>query len=163
MPPKLEASHEVLLDILKWMDAHDDVLPKRHTKPTPTQKEETALKLKYDDYIVRSTALAKEQRTLQQEINRRKTDRPDVDTISDVAEWSERHNGRLPVLSKNDEEQKSLAQRLRYIESKDPKSLMLHRRLAQLQEKAHQTPTKVSQRGAKVRDTKRAASAFIQA
>ena len=36
MPPKLEDAHEVLLDILKWMDAHDDVLPKRHTKPTPT-------------------------------------------------------------------------------------------------------------------------------
>ena len=99
MPPKLEDAHEVLLDILKWMDAHDDVLPKRHTKPTPTQKEETALRLKYDHYIARSTALAKEQRALQQEINQRKTDRKDLDTITDVAEWSERHNGILPVLS----------------------------------------------------------------
>ena len=86
MPPKLKVAHEVLLVIMKWMDAHDDVLPKRHTKPTPTQKEETALRLKYDNYIARSTALAKEQRTLQQEINRRKTDRKDLDTITDVAE-----------------------------------------------------------------------------
>ena len=33
MPPKLEDAREVLLDILKWMDAHNEVLPKCHTKP----------------------------------------------------------------------------------------------------------------------------------
>ena len=100
MPPKLEASHEVLLDILKWMDAHDDVLPNKNS----AQKDETSLRKKYQNCLQRSTALPEEQRTLQQEIDRRKTDRKDLDTLKDVAEWSKRHNGRLPIRQKDDEE-----------------------------------------------------------
>ena len=33
----------VLRKSLDWMGAHDDVLPRVHTKPAPSQKEETAL------------------------------------------------------------------------------------------------------------------------
>ena len=71
--PKNEDTDSVtalLRDIVKWMDAHVDVLPTRHKQPTPTQKEETALKIKYGNYVARASDLTKEQRALQQEIDR---------------------------------------------------------------------------------------------
>ena len=51
----------------------------------------------------------KEQRALQQEIDLRKTDRSDLKTIEDVTCWSARHNGMLPVHSREDKDQSALA------------------------------------------------------
>ena len=67
----------LLQDILNWMDAHDDVLPMLSKEPTAAQQEEASLKSKYNNYLQRNRNLTKEQRKMQQEIDRRKTDRVD--------------------------------------------------------------------------------------
>ena len=152
----------LLRDIVKWLDAHDDVLPILHKEPTPAQQEEAALRKKYRTYLERNGNLTREQRKLQQEIDRRKTDRVDLDNIKLITNWSAQHSGRLPIQSKDDAEQDTLAHRLRRLEAKERKSPMLQMRLAQLQETARHLPTKASQRGAKETNMKRQAAAFLQ-
>ena len=152
----------LLRDIVKWLDAHDDVLPKLHKEPTPAQQEEAALRKKYKNYLERNGNLTREQRKLQQEIDRRKTDRVDLDNIKLITNWSAQHSGRLPIQSKDDAEEYTLANRLRRLEAKERKSPMLQMRLAQLQETAPHSPTKASKRGAKEKNTKRQAAAFLQ-
>ena len=152
-----------LRKILELMDAHDDVLPKVHTKPdNASRKEETAIANTYKLLRKRSDDYTKQQRLLQQEIDHRATDPRDLQNIEDIKEWSSRTNGRLPMHTKDDKEQTLLAPKLDNLLRKDPKSPRLQRRLAQLHENAHQTPTKACQRGAKQRDKKREASAFLQ-
>ena len=100
---------ELLKEVLKWMDAHDDVLPKRHRQPTPVQQEETVLAKRYENYLARSSKLTMEELALQREIDRRKTDPADLKTIADVASWSAQHNNTLPMLSRDDHQQLLLA------------------------------------------------------
>ena len=64
--------------------------------------------------------------------------------------------------TKDDKEQTLLVKKLDNLLRKDPKSPRLQRRLVQLHENAHQTPTKACQRGAKQRDRRREVSAFLQ-
>ena len=52
----------LLREVLKWMDAHDDVLPARHTRPTPQQKEENSLRVKYKHYRKKTIHLTDAQR-----------------------------------------------------------------------------------------------------
>ena len=40
----------LMLEVLKWMDAHDDVLPAIIQDPTPQQKEETNLRYKWKNF-----------------------------------------------------------------------------------------------------------------
>ena len=63
----------LLREVLKWMDANDDVLPAKHPRPTPQQEEENGLRLKYKNYKQRTINLTDAQRALQEEINRRAT------------------------------------------------------------------------------------------
>ena len=138
----------LLQDVLNWMDAHDDVLPMLPRQITAAQQEEARLKKNYNKYLERHCNLTKEQRMLQQEIDRRKTDRVDLDNIARIAIWSTQHNGRLPVESKDDVEQNALAHRLRRLRAKEPKSPMLQKRLVELSSTVHETPTKKKARGA---------------
>ena len=152
----------VLKKVLGWMDTQDDVPPRVQTKPAPSQVKETALANAYKRVRKRSDAYTEQQRLLQQEVDHRATDVGDLKNIDDIKEWSSRNNGRMPMHRNDDKEQTLLAKKFAKLLHKDPKSPMLQRRLAQLQENAHQTPTKASQRGAKATNTKRAASAFYQ-
>ena len=68
----------LLREVLKWMDAHDDVLPARHNRPTPQQKEENSLRVKYMHYKQRAINLTDAQRALQEEIDRRATNQKDL-------------------------------------------------------------------------------------
>ena len=131
------------------MDTYDDVPPRVHTKPAPSQVKETALANAYKYVRKSSGAYTKKQRLLQQEIDHRATAPGDLENIDDINEWSSRNNGRMPIQRNGDREQTLLAKKLIKLLSKNPKSPMLQRRLAQLQENAHQTPTKASQRGGK--------------
>lgn len=68
-----------LREVLKFMDAHEDVLPALHRPATtPAQKEETSLRNRYDkQHALTKTSLSdftKGQRALQQKIDRRRTD-----------------------------------------------------------------------------------------
>ena len=82
----------VLRKVLKWMDAHDDVPPRVHTKPTPSQKKETALANAYKWVRKHSDAYTEQQRLLQQEIDRRATDPRDLKNIEDIIQ----HDHNLP-------------------------------------------------------------------
>ena len=142
--PKDETTDKVtslLKEILRWLDAHDDVLPKQKK----SGKEEGALS---KEYSKRARDLTKEQRAIQQEIDRRKTDPADLQTIEDVARWSARRNGRLPMHTKGDEEQIALAKRRKRLVARDSKSPKLQKRLDELTEKLYKTPTKPTSRGA---------------
>jgi hypothetical protein len=153
----------VLWKILEWMDAHDDVLPKVHTKPAnASQREETALANAYKWVRKGSDAYTKQQHLLQQDMDHMATDPRDLQNIEDINEWSSRNNGRLPMQTKDDKDQTFWAKKLNELLHKDPTSPMLQRRLAQLHENAHQTPTKASQRGAMHTNRKRDASSFLQ-
>ena len=138
----------LLQDILAWMDGHDDVLPKLVRAPTPSQKEEASLRKRYQNYLERNDALTAEQRKMQQEIDRRKTDQVDIDNIERIEKWSAQRGSRLPVHSKDDVEQNTLAQRLRRLQAKDKKSPMLQKRLVELSSTVLDTPTKKKARGA---------------
>ena len=67
------------------MDAHDDVLPARHNRPTPQQKEENSLRVKYMNYKQKAIDLTDAQRALQEEIDRRATNQKDLDALEEVA------------------------------------------------------------------------------
>ena len=79
------------------MDAHDDVLPARHNHPTPQQKEENSLRVKYMHYTQKKINLTDAQRALQEEIDRRATNQKDLDVREEVARWSAKNNNKLPV------------------------------------------------------------------
>ena len=68
----------VLLEVMKWMDAHDDVLPVIIKHPTPQQKEENSLRHKYKKYKLKTIHLTDAQHALQEEICRRETGRKDL-------------------------------------------------------------------------------------
>ena len=61
----------LLREVLKWMDAHDDVLPVRHKRPTSQQgKEENSLNVRYSNYLNRQRGkrkLTDVQRALEEE------------------------------------------------------------------------------------------------
>ena len=99
---------------------------------------------------------------MQQEIDHRQTAPGDLENIDDIKKWSSRNNGTMPINRKDDREQALLAQKLRKLLSKSPKSPMLQSCLTQLQKNAHQTPTKASQRGAEEKHKRRAAADFLQ-
>ena len=107
-PPRLGVT-SLLQEMLRWMDDHDDVLPGRYRQALPSQIEEDALRAKYDK---RPQVLTDEQRSMQEEIDRRKTNRYDLDTVEAIATWSARHSWGLPVRSKEDPEQRLLVRRL---------------------------------------------------
>ena len=139
---------ELLKEVLKWMDAHEDVPPKHHRQPTPVQQEETALGIRYENHLARSNKLTMEEQALQREIDRRKTDPADLKTIADAASWSAQHNNTLPMLSKDDHQQLLLAKRLRRLQQKKNKSPVLQKRLEEYFAEVHRTPTKAAARGA---------------
>jgi len=138
----------LLKEVLKWMDAHDDVLPKRHRQPTPDQQEETVLATHYENHLARSNKLTMEEQALQREIDRRKTDPADLKTIADVASWSAQHNNAMPMQSRDDQDQLLLARRLNRLQQKKNKSPVLQKRLEELFAGFHRTPTKATARGA---------------
>ena len=78
---------------------------------------------------------------MQQDIDRRKTDRKDLDTIEEVAEWAAQHNGKLPIQCRHDHVQYVLSQRLRRLQNKETKSPMLLKRLDELTSNVHMTAT----------------------
>ena len=120
-----------LRKILEWMDAHDDVLPKVHTKPvSASRKEETTLANAYKWVRKRSDDYAKQQRLLQQEIDHRATDPRALQNIEDIKEWSSRTNGRLSMHTKYDKEQTLLAKKPDNLLRKDPKIPRLQRRFS---------------------------------
>ena len=102
------------------MGAHDDVLPIR-SKYGGSSQEEDALRQAYDK-LDSSRNFTKAQRQLQQDIDQRKTGRRDLDAIRDVASWSARHDGRLPLQSRNDQEQNALFFKLQRLQQKSTDS-----------------------------------------
>ena len=64
MAPKRNVT-QVLKEILEWMDTHDDVPPRVHTKPAPPQVKETVLANAYKKVRKGSDAYTKKQRLLQ--------------------------------------------------------------------------------------------------
>ena len=129
----------LLKEILRWLDEHDDVLPARNTRAKPAGKEEDALRNRYGK---RPSDLTNEQRALQQEIERRKTDPADLQTVEEVARWSARNNGSLPIQSRDDKEQNHLAQKLRRLRTRDSKSPKLQKRLDELNATVHRPTPK---------------------
>jgi hypothetical protein len=138
----------LLKEVLKWMDAHDDVLPKRHRQPTPDQQEETVLGTRYENKLPGSNKLTMEEQALQRKIDRRKTDPADLKTIADAASWSAQHNNTLPMHSRDDHQQLLLAKRLRKLQQRKNNSPVLQKRLQKLFAEVHRTPTKAAARGA---------------
>ena len=92
-----------LTEVLKFMDAHDDVLPK---KEAPAQKERKNLRIKYKRTKTSCCDFTKEQHALQQEIEKRSTHQNDLDVIAQVAKWATQHNGKLPVQARDDNVQR---------------------------------------------------------
>ena len=95
----------ILQEILTWMDAHDDVLPKLHIAPTPDQRAEASLRNRYRKHLAQHCKLTRAQSKLQQEIDWRKTEQVDLDNLELIQEWAAKHSGRLPLWSKDDTEQ----------------------------------------------------------
>ena len=106
----------LLREVLKWMDAHDDVLPARHNRPTPQQKEENSLRVKYMHYQQKKIHLTDAQRALQEEIDRRATNQKDLDVLEEVARWSAKNNNRLPVMTKGNKDEFNVAHELRRLQ-----------------------------------------------
>ena len=83
------------------MGAHDDVLPAIIEDPTPQQKEEVSLRMKYKNYKQKNVRLTDAQHALQEEINRRATNQKDLDVLEEVARFSAKNNHKLPAASSN--------------------------------------------------------------
>ena len=99
------------------MDDHNDVLPQPCDNITFAQKEETALRHAYNKRRLQSEDSTRMQRRLQQEIDNRKTDAIDLQNIEEIKRWSRRHKGRLPIHTRADKEQMSLAKKLDRLQS----------------------------------------------
>ena len=154
----------VLNRTLAFMDDHEDMLPyDKYTKPTPEQKEEISLRTQFNwqTRSNKSKNFTKEQSQLYQEILRRRTSQADLQTIEEARRFRALHNGRLPMRTRDDKIQSSLAWRLSKLQNKKNKSAILQNRLEELLETSHKTPTKSAARGAKQRDRKRAASSLL--
>ena len=146
MPPKnYTESADLLREVLRWMDAHEDVLPAiRHGKGiTPEEVEQTALRIRYD-WRLRSTSGNAEEKALLQEIRLRQTKPAHLQTLSEVTEWAGRHGGRLPLHARDDLVQYALAQKMRRIQTMQHKPPAIQNRLLRLNAISHETPTKVT-------------------
>ena len=151
----------LLREVLKWMDAHDDVLPVYHRRPTPRQKEEYRLRLRYKNFKSRTMDLTRAQRALQVQIDRRATNQKDLDVLKEVERWSAKNNNKLPVETRGSKEEKNIAQRLRRLQRQEHLTPILQRRLDELSTKSHKTPTKATARGAVARDRRRRRIALL--
>ena len=98
------------------------------------------------------TTFSKAQRRLQREIEHRKTPATDLQTLKEIEMWSARHNGRLPIKSKDDTEQNLLSRKLSNLQGKKAKSPMLQKLLKELLARIAKTPTKAKARGGKIKD-----------
>ena len=127
--------------VLKWMDDHSNVLPKGNANPPPAKREESDLRRTFNKRCERSAEFTKDQHRLLQEIDDRKMDATDLETIEHVESFMRDNNGSLSARSQDDKEQNALAQRLGRLLCKETKSQMLQTRLAQLTKNTRQTPT----------------------
>ena len=151
----------LLREVLKWMDAHDDVLPAIFKHPTPQQKEESNLKYRFKNYKQRISYLTDAQRSLQEEINRRTTSQKVLNVLEEVACWSAKHNHELPARSAKNKEENNLAKKLRRLQDKEDLTPILLRRLADLLDKSQNTSTKATARGAIFRHPRRRRNALL--
>ena len=145
----------LLLEIMKWMEAHNDVLPAIFKHPTSQQKEETSLRYKYKNYRQKKIHLTDAQHALQEEIYRRATDQKDLDILEEIVRWSAKNNHKLPARSHrrqfgklDNTKENNLAQKLRRLRNRKYLTPILQRRLAELVDKSHNSPTKATGRGA---------------
>ena len=137
------------------MEAHNDVLPAIFKHPTSQQKEETSLRYKYKNYRQKTIHLTDAQHALQEEIHRRATDQKDLDILEEIVRWSAKNNHKLPARSHrrqfgllDNKKENNLAQKLRRLRNRKYLTPILQRRLAELVDKSHNSPTKATGRGA---------------
>ena len=83
----------LLQELLKWMDAHNDVLPVITDPTNPEQIEANTLRKKYNNYKYKyckkkKIELPRAQQVLQDEIDRRATLQKNLDTLEEIERWS---------------------------------------------------------------------------
>ena len=152
----------LLQEVLNFMQQNGYCLPKIHTNPMPEQQAETALRRKYDQSTKRSAAFNEEQHLLLKEINFRRTNAQDMQSLDELKKWAASHGGGLPAQARNDATQRSLAMKLKRLEGKASKEPMLGAQLAELKSNVHNSPTKPAARGAKQKAKCRAADDLFQ-